>query len=47
MRGKNHNFPTLFETYGGRVKKIKKKRKRNDKLIRRFDIDLINISEKV
>lgn len=43
------NFPTIYEAYNiERQKKIKKKtRKRNNKLIKRFDIDLINISNKI
>ncbi len=45
--GMRNNFPSLFEVYGERSRKIKKKRKRNDKLIKRFDIELINISEKI
>jgi hypothetical protein len=43
------NFPTIYEAYKiDRQKKIKKKTKKgNTKLIKRFDIDLINISNKI
>jgi hypothetical protein len=43
------NFPSIYQAYDiSREKKIKKKkRKRNDKLIKRLDIDLINISTKI
>ena len=45
--GIRKDFPTLVEIYGGRKKKIKKRKKKSNKLISRFDIELINISEKI
>lgn len=42
-----NNFPSLFEVHGLKANKKKKKKKVNNKLIKRFDIELINIGEKI